>query len=264
MAKIKPLEVLKAKPLEVVPHIRHGFFTREGGVSKGIYASLNCGLGSNDDPDCVLENRARVAQELSVAPEKLLNLYQVHSPDVVEVDAPWETEARPKADALVTREPNIGLGILTADCAPVLFADAQARVIGAAHAGWKGAFHGVLEATLDKMEEIGAHREHITAAIGPCISRDAYEVGPEFRQTFVDATIDNEVWFTPSAKDGHFMFDLPAYVRLRLERANVGAVVSLGLCTYQDEKRFFSYRRTTHRGEPGYGRQISAIMLRAL
>jgi len=136
-------------------------------------------------------------------------------------------------------------------------------VIGAAHAGWKGAFHGVLEATLDKMEEIGAHREHITAAIGPCISREAYEVGPEFREIFTGATKDNEVWFTPSQKEGHYMFDLPAYVRLRLERANVGAIASLGLCTYQDEKRFFSYRRTTHRGESDYGRQISAIMLRA-
>jgi len=260
---VKPLEVLKAKPIDVMSHVRHGFFTREGGISKGIYASLNCGLGSQDDPAAVQENRARVARDLSIEPEKLLNLYQIHSPTVLHVETIWEADNRPQADAMVTTVPNIALGILTADCAPVLFADNQARVIGAAHAGWKGAFHGVLEATLDAMEELGAHREHITAAIGPCISREAYEVGPEFRATFVDATVDNEVWFTPSAKEGHFMFDLPGYVRTRLERANVGTITSLGLCTYQDEKRFFSYRRSTHRSDPDYGRQISAIALRA-
>ncbi|HMM14554.1 MAG TPA: peptidoglycan editing factor PgeF [Parvibaculum sp.] len=254
--------MLTAKPLDVLPHVRHGFFTREGGVSTGIYATLNCGYGSNDDPGAVRENRARVARALGSEPESLLTVYQVHSASVIRVTSLWEHGSAPQADAMVTDEPLIALGILTADCAPVLFADEKARVIGAAHAGWKGALTGVLEATVEAMSVLGAHRSRIVAAIGPCISRDAYEVGPEFRERFIEAARANERWFIPSSREGHFMFDLPAFVAARLEEAGVGAVATLGLCTYADEKRFFSYRRTTHRGESDYGRQISAIALR--
>jgi YfiH family protein len=255
--------MLTAKPLDVLTHIRHGFFTREGGVSKGIYASLNCGYGSNDDKGAVTENRARNAQSLGVEPEKLLTVHQIHSPTVMRVSEPWVHADAPQADAMVTDRANIGLAVLAADCAPVLFADTAARVIGAAHAGWKGAFTGVLEATVEAMTGLGAARGRIVAAIGPCISRDAYEVGPEFRDRFIDADAASGTWFTPSARENHFMFDLPAYAVARLERAGVAAVAALGLCTYADEKRFFSYRRTTHRGEPDYGRQMSAIALRA-
>jgi YfiH family protein len=255
--------MLTAKPLDVLTHIRHGFFTREGGVAKGIYASLNCGYGSNDDKGAVTENRARVAQDLSVEPEKLLVVYQIHSPNVIRVTEHWSYVDAPQADAMVTDRPNIALGVLAADCAPVLFADTGARVIGAAHAGWKGAFTGVLEATIEAMLRLGANRERIVTAIGPCISRDAYEVGPEFRDRFLETDAANGKWFTPSARTGHFMFDLPAYAAARLEAAGVAAVATLGLCTYADEKRFFSFRRATHRGETDYGRQMSAIALRA-
>ncbi|MBX3505076.1 MAG: peptidoglycan editing factor PgeF [Parvibaculum sp.] len=254
--------MLTAKPLDVLSHIRHGFFTREGGVSKGIYASLNCGYGSDDATENVRENRARVAEKLSVEREKLLTVYQIHSPDVVAVTEPWTPDTAPQADAMVTATPGIALGILTADCAPVLFADKKARVIGAAHAGWKGALGGVLEATVEAMIRLGAERQDIAAAIGPCISQDAYEVGPEFRARFIEADEANARWFEPSDKDRHGMFDLPGYVEARLEAADIGTVSVLGQCTYQDEKRFFSFRRTTHRGEKDYGRQISALMLR--
>lgn len=254
--------MLTAKPLDVLPHIRHGFFTREGGVSKGIYASLNCGYGSDDATENVRENRARVAEKLSVEREKLLTVYQIHSPTVAEVSEPWTPDTAPQADAMVTATPGIALGILTADCAPVLFADKKARVIGAAHAGWKGALGGVLEATVEAMIRLGAERQDIAAAIGPCISQDAYEVGPEFRARFIEADEANARWFEPSDKDRHCMFDLPGYVEARLEAADIGTVSVLGQCTYQDEKRFFSFRRTTHRGEKDYGRQISALMLR--
>ena len=254
--------MLKAKPFEVLSHIRHGFFTREGGVSKGIYASLNCGYGSDDDRECVRENRARVAGKLSVEPEKLLTVYQIHSPDVVTVSDPWDPESAPQADAMVTSESGIALGILTADCAPVLFADEKAHVIGAAHAGWKGAIGGVLEATIEAMIGLGAERGRIVAAIGPCISKDAYEVGAEFRERFLEADTANSKWFAASENDGHFMFDLPGYAEARLEAADIGTVAVVGRCTYQEPKRFFSYRRTTHRKEKDYGRQISALMLR--
>lgn len=254
--------MLKAKPFEVLSHVRHGFFTREGGVSKGIYASLNCGYGSNDDKECVRENRARVASKLSVEPEKLLTVYQVHSPNVVTVTHPWEPDGAPQADAMVTKEAGMALGILTADCAPVLFADNKAHVIGAAHAGWKGAIGGVLEATIEAMIGLGAERNRIVTAIGPCISKDAYEVGAEFRDRFLDADGANAKWFSASENDGHFMFDLPGYVEERLEAADIGTIALVGRCTYREQKRFFSYRRTTHRKEKDYGRQISALMLR--
>lgn len=255
--------MLTAKPLDVLTHIRHGFFTREGGVSRGLYASLNCGYGSNDEKGAVTENRARVARALSVEKEKLLTVHQVHSPNVIRVSQHWAHAKAPQADAMVTDRPNIALGVLAADCAPVLFADERARVVGAAHAGWKGAFTGVLEATVEAMLELGAARERIVAAIGPCISRDAYEVGPEFRDRFIAAKATDKKWFTPSAREGYFMFDLPRYAAARLEAAQISAVVMLGICTYADEARFFSYRRTTHRGETDYGRHIAAISLRA-
>jgi YfiH family protein len=254
--------MLKAKPFEVLSQVRHGFFTREGGVSKGIYASLNCGYGSNDDGECVRENRARVALKLGAEPEKLLTAYQVHSPDVAVVTEAWTPGTAPQADAMVTAEPGIALGILTADCAPVLFADERAHVIGAAHAGWKGAIGGVLEATIDAMTRLGAERNRIVAAIGPCISKEAYEVGDDFRDRFVEADDDNAKWFAPSPNDGHFMFDLPGYAGARLEAADIGTIAVVGRCTYKEPKRFFPYRRTTHREEPDYGRQISAVMLR--
>lgn len=255
--------MLTAKPLDALDHIRHGFFTREGGVSKGIYASLNCGYGSDDDKGAVKENRARVAQDLSVEAGRLLTVHQIHSPTVVRVAEPWTPETAPQADAMVTDRPNIALGVLAADCAPVLFADETARVVGAAHAGWKGAFTGVLDATVEAMIGLGAKRERIVAAIGPCISRDAYEIGPEFRDRFLATDTASDRWFTPSARETHFMFDLPAYAASRLEAARISTVAQIGLCTYADERRFFSYRRTTHRGEGDYGRQISAIALRA-
>jgi YfiH family protein len=254
--------MLTAKPLDVLTHIRHGFFTREGGVSKGIYASLNCGYGSDDDTENVRENRARVADKLSVEREKLLTVYQIHSPAVALVREAWTPDTAPQADAMVTATPGIALGILTADCAPVLFADQKAQVIGAAHAGWKGAVTGVLEATIEAMLRLGAERRNIAAAIGPCISQDAYEVGPEFHERFLSEDAANARWFKPSDNPGHFMFDLPGYVVSRLEASDIGTVAALGHCTYQDERRFFSFRRTTHRKEKDYGRQISALMLR--
>lgn len=235
------------------PHIRHGFFTREGGVSEGIFSSLNVGLGSSDAPEHVAANRARIIRHLEV--HGLRTCYQIHSARVVVIDsdAPYE---RTEADALVTNQKGIALGILTADCAPVLLADAKAGVIGAAHAGWRGAFAGVLENTLDAMERLGSSRTRIQAVIGPCIGPASYEVGADFIEHFGP---ENAMFFTP-AKPGHAFFDLPGYVENRLEKAGVSAM----WCkddTLPDEARFFSYRRKTLRAEPDYGRQLSAIAL---
>jgi YfiH family protein len=243
-----------------VPHgVRHGFFTRRGGVSKGLYAGLNTGVGSDDDKAAVTENRRRVAAWLGAAPDRLVTLHQVHSPDAIIVREPFAGD-RPKADAMVTDRPGLMLGVLAADCGPILFADGEAGVIGAAHAGWKGAFTGVLEATIEAMEGLGAQRERITAVLGPSISADNYEVGPEFVARFIETDGANTAYFVPSARDGHAMFDLNRYTVDRLARAGVDAAM-VGLCTYADEDRFYSYRRATHRAEPDYGRQISAIML---
>ena len=243
------------------PGIAHGFFGREGGVSQGLYASLNCGPGSKDDSAAVAENRRRVADAL--APEvQLVSLSQVHSPIIHTLPA-WGSEdgKRLEGDGMVTATPGLGLGILTADCAPVLFADAKAGVIGAAHAGWKGALGGVLEATLEAMEKLGALRTRISAAIGPSISQKNYEVGADFRDRFVESGAKHARFFVPSDREGHFRFDLPGYVAHRLTQAGTGSVESLGICTYPAENGFFSFRRTTHAGEPDYGRQISAIVL---
>ncbi|MTI43631.1 hypothetical protein JM93_02857 [Roseibium hamelinense] len=243
------------------PGIRHAFFTRQGGISTGIYGSLNIGLGSNDNTDHVRENRRRVSENLGVAPDHLLTPYQIHSPDVIKVKTPWRDEADRKADALVTDRPGLAIGISTADCGPVLFADPDAGVVGAAHSGWKGAIGGVLENTLAAMEDLGADRARITATLGPTISQSCYEVGPEFHGHFTAEDEFNNTFFGPSNRPGHLMFDLPGYVVSRLKAAGCGHVEDLALCTYADEERFFSYRRTTHRKEPDYGRLISAIVL---
>ena len=241
--------------------IRHGFFTRQGGYSSGIFASLNCGLGSGDDKAAVADNRGVVARALGVTTDHLLSAWQVHSAEAAIVTGPWQGPERPRVDALVTATPGLAVGVLTADCGPVLFADATARVVGAAHAGWKGALSGITGATLAAMEGLGARRENIVAVLGPTISRAAYEVGPEFPDRFIDADAANRRYFTPSTRKGHWMFDLPGYLADRLRYEGAGTVVDLACCTFTDETRFFSYRRTTHRAEKDYGRQISAISI---
>jgi hypothetical protein len=251
---------MRTEPWLARDGIAHGFFGRRGGVSTGIYTSLNCGLGSSDVRANVLTNRQRAAQALD-AGAKLVTLHQIHSCKVETVTEAWSIEANPQADGMVTKTAGIALGVLAADCVPVLLADAKARIIGAAHAGWKGAFGGVLEATLDAMETLGARRNEIVAAVGPSISRPSYEVGPEFHTRFVGAEEHNEQFFTPAAKADHFLFDLPAYVVSRLSRAGVGAIAVSGECTYRQAADFFSYRRSIHDGEKDYGRNVSAILL---
>lgn len=253
------LPVIRA---EALAPFGHGFFTRQGGVSGGIYASLNCGPGSRDAPEAVAENRARVAAALGLtpgAPGQLLSLHQVHSARAVTVTAP-QTGPRPEADALVTATPGLALGVLTADCQPVLFADPIAGVIGAAHAGWRGALSGVLEATVAAMEHLGAKPGQITAVIGPTISQRAYEVGPEFFDRFQAEDSESPRYFAGGAGD-RLMFDLVGYALARLRAMNLADVAWTGHCTHSDPARFFSYRRTTQRGEADYGRQISAIRL---
>jgi polyphenol oxidase len=242
--------------------VSHGFFTRGGGHSTGIFASLNCGLGSGDDPEIVAMNRAVVERALGVESKQLVSAFQVHSADVIVVDRPWAADARPKVDGLVTKVKGLALGVLTADCGPVLFADAQAGVIGACHAGWKGALTGVTDSTVAAMEKLGASRERIVAVLGPTISKTAYEVGPEFPAPFLTQDAGHSQFFTPSTKAGHLMFDLPRYILMRLKNAGLKQTHDLALCTYADESRFYSYRRATHRGEKDYGRLISAIALK--
>ena len=244
-----------------LPGISHGFFTRGGGHSTGIFSSLNCGLGSGDDPDLVRMNRETVSRVIGVAPTNLVTAHQVHSADAIEVTVPWGITDRPKVDGLVSKTRGVGLGVLTADCGPVLFADAEAGVVGACHAGWKGALTGITEATLQAMERLGAVRTRTVAVLGPTISKIAYEVGPEFPAPFMEQDAGHARYFTPSVKTGHHMFDLPRYLVDRLRREGVGSVSDLGLCTYSDESRFYSYRRATHRGEQDYGRLISVISL---
>jgi YfiH family protein len=246
--------------LAVLSGVSHGFFTRQGGVSTGIYESLNCGIGSKDKRESVLENRARATISLGVASSRLATPYQIHSSDTVVVTEVWQTGQGPKADAVVTDRPGIALGVGSADCGPILFADSRLGVIGAAHSGWRGALGGVLESTIAAMERLGARRERIVAVLGPTISQPNYEVGAEFRAKFLEADARNESFFRPSPRPGHALFDLPAYIIERLASAGVNAT-SMALCTYADEKRFFSYRRGTHRGEADYGRLLSAIAL---
>ena len=239
--------------------IRHGFFTRTGGVSNGIYRGLNVGLGSADDRESVLENRRRVCHKFSAGEDRLATPHQIHSADVWVVDDGYDGE-RPKADAVVTTTPGLVIGVLTADCGPILFADPEAGVVGAAHAGWAGALNGVAENTIAAMESLGADRARITACLGPSISQVNYEVGPEYVDRFLVESGDNRRFFSPSERDGHSLFDLQAYTLKRLRDAGVSAHLS-GHCTYADEESFYSYRRTTHRDEPDYGRQISAISI---
>ena len=253
--------MLQAPSLSKFARIRHGFFTRSGGVSQGVYASLNGGVGSNDTPANVAENRARMAAALGVPPDRLLTAYQIHSPDVVVADQPWTRDSRPRADAIVTRTRALAIGISTADCGPLLLADAEARVIGAAHAGWRGALTGVIEAAVAAMEKLGAERSRIAAALGPTIRQPNYEVGPEFVERFLAADADNARFFAPSERAGHALFDLTGYIADRLQRAGIVNFEDLGLCTYAEPERFFSYRRTTRLGEPDYGRHINAIAL---
>jgi polyphenol oxidase len=253
--------MLQAQSLSKLPGIRHGFFTRAGGVSDGVYESLNGGVGSEDSPAKVAENRARMAKHLGVAPDRFLTCYQIHSPEVVVAETPWPSNERPRADAIVTRTPNLAIGISTADCGPVLLADPEARVIGAAHAGWRGALTGVIEQTVAAMEKLGAKRGRIVAAAGPMIRQSNYEVGQDLIDRFV-ATDPNTIrFFKPAQRPGHAMFDLAGYVVSRLRRAEIAEIEDLGLCTYADPAQFYSYRRATHRAEPDYGRHINAIAL---
>jgi hypothetical protein len=251
---------IESPELASLPRIRHAFFTRQGGVSEGIFASLNGGLGSGDDPARVRENRRRMTEHLGVPDTALVSLHQVHSGRALAVEAPWSGE-RPEADGMATGTPGLALAVATADCCPVLFADAEAQVIGAAHAGWRGALDGVLEAVLDRMESLGAWRDRTVAVLGPTIAQGAYEVGPELRERFTAADEANGRFFAAGERDERWMFDLPAYIGARLRAAGIGAFADLGLCTYADAERFYSFRRATHRGEGDYGRLISAIAL---
>ena len=250
------VEIIRAAALDGV---RHGFLGRKGGVSDGVCAGLNVGLGSGDDRDAIHENR-RLAVEAVAPGAKLVTVHQVHSPDALYAAAPWPDEARPHADAMVTDRPGLVLGILTADCTPVLLADARAGVIGAAHAGWKGALGGVIESAVAAMEQRGADRANIAAAIGPVIARKSYEVDDAFARRFAEADPESERFFSPG-REGHHQFDLEAFVLARLAAAGVTRAEALGLDTYSDPGRFFSYRRATHKGEADYGRQISLIAL---
>jgi polyphenol oxidase len=248
------LEILTSPGLPV----RHGFFTRKGGASSGVFAGLNCGLGSTDQTEIVTINRARVADALGVPAGHLLTVHQCHSAQVVTVNAPFSI--RPEADAMVTATPGLALGILTADCQPVLFADLVAGVIGAAHAGWRGVASGVLEATIDAMETLGAQRKRVVAVIGPTISQPNYEVGPEFHATFVAKSAANKRFFATGAGD-RLLFDLPGFGLARLQAAGIGHAEWTGHCTYDDAQRFYSFRRSTHAHAADYGRLISAIRL---
>lgn len=252
---------LQAPELSSLSGLRHAFFTREGGVSDGLYASLNGGLGSADAPARVAENRRRMATALGVAPDNLVSLYQVHSAKAVVVEAPFAPEARPQADAMVTRVRGLALGIATADCGPILFADAENGVVGAAHAGWKGALTGVIDATVTAMEGLGARRSGIVAVLGPTISQAAYEVGPDFIARFHAEAPGCEGFLGAGTRPDHAQFDLPGFIAARLAQAGLAGYHALGACTYADPARFYSYRRATHRHEADYGRLISAIAL---
>lgn len=254
--------MIEAPPLAALDGIQHRFFTRRGGVSDGLYSSLNCGYGSGDSPDNVRENRRRAAATFDLGETDLLTLYQIHSRDVLTVGAEhWTSPGAPKADGLVTDRPGVALGVLAADCAPVLLADNGAGVIGACHAGWKGALGGVVEATIAAMEKLGARREAIAAAVGPCIGRDSYEVGPEFPAPFLVQDEANATFFRTAPRAGHFIFDLAGYLLRRIAGAGVHAR-STGHDTLGEPEDFFSYRRNTLQGVRDYGRGLSAIALR--
>jgi hypothetical protein len=244
------------------PRIRHAFFTREGGVSGGLFESLNCGFGSGDAAETVARNRAIAMERLGFSPDRLVTCYQIHSNTVITVEKPWSHDTAPRADGLVTGGSGIALGILAADCAPILFEDAVARVIGAAHGGWRGALGGIIEATLNRMEALGAERGRIRAGVGPCIAQRSYEVGPEFPQPFLSDDPASAAYFAPALRTGHFLFNLPGYIEHRLARAGVAAIGHAAHDTVAEDTHFFSYRRACLRGEPVYGRALSAIALR--
>ena len=250
---------VQAANLAEIDGVAHGFFTRLGGVSEGIYASLNCGVGSNDTPESVAENRARAARLLGT--DKLIGPYQKHSNTAVVAKKAWAKGKAPEADAVVTSTPGLAVGVLTADCAPLLLCDPEARVVGAAHAGWRGALSGICEAAIEAMTGLGAQPERIRAAIGPAISQGAYEVGHDYMEQFLNEDSKAESFFVIDEGSEEPHFDLPGYVAERLTQVGVGEVFDLGLCTYYDETRLFSYRRSQHHGEDDYGRQISAIVL---
>lgn len=256
---IQYVESPKLKELQSPSGITHGFFTRFGGCSEGIFSSLNAGLGSGDDTNCVVENRKRICNALGTTPSNLATLHQHHSADVFIANGGIENK-RPKADGIVSNTPGTAIGVVTADCGPVLFADPENKVIGAAHAGWRGAFDGVLQNTIDKMIELGAERENITASLGPCISQKNYEVGPEFYKRFIGKDNSFSQFFKPSDKSDHFLYDLNAFIQEQLNSAGVIAE-DLAICTYDEDNGYFSYRRTTHRSEKDYGRQLSLITL---
>lgn len=253
--------MLTISPLNDLPSIRHAFFTRQGGVSEGIYSSLNCGLGSDDKREHVMENRARAMARLDLAPDRLATVYQVHSAEAATVTEPFSETERPEADGLVTDRPGIALGISTADCVPVLLADGEAGVIGAAHAGWRGALDGILQATVAAMEALGARPESTVAGIGPAISQRSYEVGPEFPAPFLAQDETNAELFCPARRAGYFYFDLKIYVARRLANLGLATVEALPCDTCSEETRFFSYRRACQRGESDYGRLLSVVTL---
>jgi polyphenol oxidase len=244
-----------------LPGIRHAFFTRAGGVSTGLYASLNGGIGSADTVANVGANRARMAAALGVESRHLLSAFQIHSPQVIVATEPWPGEARPRVDGIVTCVPGLAIAVTTADCGPVLFAEPQAGVIGAAHAGWRGALAGIIEATVAAMAALGAARDEIRAALGPMIRQRSYEVGPDLIERFAAEDPAATPFFAPAARPGHALFDLAGYIAARLRRAGLHHVEDLDACTYADPERFFSYRRATHRGEADYGRHVNAIAL---
>ncbi|MFQ5775458.1 MAG: peptidoglycan editing factor PgeF [Kiloniellaceae bacterium] len=256
-------DMLTIGPLDELPGVRHAFFGRGGGVSEGPYRSLNCGFGSGDVAANVAENRARAMARIDLDHDRLVTAYQVHSNRVAVVERPWPRDRAPQVDALVTTRPGVALGVLSADCAPVLLADPKAAVVGAAHAGWRGALAGIVEAVVEAMVELGARRADIVAGIGPTIGRRSYEVGPEFPAPFMEQARDNRDFFRPAPRDGHFMFDLKGYVARRLAAAGVGNAQILPGDTCTQEARFFSYRRARLRGQRDYGRGLSAIYLQS-
>jgi YfiH family protein len=253
--------ILTLSALEGDPDIRHAFFTREGGVSEGIYAALNCGFGSRDDPAKVEQNRTIAAAQLGLPGERLVTCHQVHGTATVTVERPWQRAANPRADGMVSAVPGIALGVLAADCAPVLFVDPNARIIGAAHGGWRGALAGVMEATVAAMAELGARPKQIRAGIGPCIAQNSYEVGPEFAAAFAAADRDSSGFFKPAPREGHLLFDLGGYIAHRLGRLGLARIERAPHDTVAEEELFFSYRRACLRGEPDYGRGLAAIAL---
>ncbi len=253
--------MITVSALNGVQRIRHGFFTREGGVSEGIYQSLNCGFGSGDDPERVAANRAMAMEQLDLPPKALVTVQQRHTADVVVVGEDWNAAEPPVADAMVTNRPGVALGILTADCAPVLMVDPRSSVIGAIHAGWRGALGGVLENTLAAMVKLGAKPSRVIAAVGPCIAQRSYEVGPEFPAPFLVEDPANHFFFVPSAREGRFQFDLPGYIARRLAKHSINEVARTPCDTYREEARFFSYRRSLQAGQADYGRALSAIVL---